>query len=179
MSDGIRKKNWIFCVCPLCPCQLSVCGKLSLCYHWSVFLLFSIAESLWGPSSGDTPGQTFTFTLGQSCSFFHSNMENTWECLWSDHALIKWHSSGPLIRHSRKPPGMLGTAEDVQPVGLWGDESTEHLRRGMASVISLSPSSQLSSHRCSVMVPAQDTWAPGTVLSYRPDPSLFALFSSG
>lgn len=87
--------------------------------------------------SADTPGQSFTFTLGQSCSFFLSNGENTSECLWSDHALIKWHSSGPLIRHSRKLPGMLGTAEDVQPVELWGDEGTEHLRKGMANVICL------------------------------------------
>lgn len=54
---------------------------------------------------------------------------------------------------------MLGAAEEVQPVGLWGDEGTEHLGKGMSSVISLSlfPSSHLSSHRCSAMVMAKGT----------------------
>lgn len=126
-------------VCVLCVLASSVCAEScssvitgrSFCF----FLLLKACED--SPSAG-TLGPSFTFTPGQSCSFFHSNMENTSECLWSDHALIKLHSHGPLMSHSRKPPGVLGTAEDVQPVGLWGDEGTEHLGKGMASVISLS-----------------------------------------
>lgn len=47
---------------------------------------------------------------------------------------------------------MLGTAEDVQPVGLWGNEGTEQLRKGMVSVISVSLS------------PAPPSWAATDVL---------------
>lgn len=135
LGKKIESSVYVLCVLASSVCVES-CPSVIIAVSFCFFPLLKAWEDF---PSADTPGQSFTFTLGQRCSFFHSNMENTSEFLWSDHALIKWHSSGPLIRHFRKPPGMLGTAEDVQPVELWGNEGTEQLRKGMVSVISLSP----------------------------------------
>lgn len=180
MSDGIRKKYWILCVCPLCPCQLSVYRKLFLCYHWSVFLLFSIAESLWGLSFFRPTRSVFYLYTGAELQLFplkygkYIRVSVIRSC--SNQVAFFW----PLDQTLQESPRDAGNS--------WGCAGSEVMEgwRHWAPLeengkwhLSLSPSSQLSSHRCSVMVTAQDTWAPGTGLSYRPDPSLFALFSSG
>lgn len=103
MSDEIRKKkNWILCVCPLCPCQLSVCRKLSLRYRSSVFLLSGFVEclrglancrhtrSIWLPLRwGRVAGSAFSVQIRK----IHQT-----GCPWSDHAvtLTKLYSGSPL-----------------------------------------------------------------------------------
>lgn len=180
MSDEIRKKNWILCVCPLCPCQLSVCGKLFLCYHWSVFLLFSVAESLWGLSFCRHTGSIFYLYTGAELQLFplkygkYIRVSVIRPC--SNQVAFSWPLNEPL----QETPGGAGNSWGCASSGVMGGWRHWAPREGNGKChLPLSLPSQLSSHRCSAMVMAQGTWAPGTVHSYRLDPSLFALFSSG
>lgn len=104
MSDEIRKKKKSnrLCACPLCPCQLSVCRKLSLRYRCSVFLPSGFAESLRGLANcrhtrsiwlplrwGRVAGAAFSSQIRK----IHQT-----ECPWLDHfmTLTKLYSHGPL-----------------------------------------------------------------------------------
>lgn len=51
---------------------------------------------------------------------------------------LGWLVSGcsEVVSHPRTPLGLLGTPGDMQLVESGWDESTEHLRKGMANVIS-------------------------------------------
>lgn len=180
MSDEIRKKNWILCVCPLCPCQLSVCGKLSLCYHCCVFLLFSTAESLGGLSFCRHTRSIFYLYTGAEMQLFpfkygkYIRVSVIRSC--SNQVTFFWSLNQTLQETPRDAGNSWGCAAS----GVMGEWRHWAAQEGNGKChLSLSCSSQLGSHRCSVMVTAQGTWAPGTVQSYRLDPSLFALFSSG
>lgn len=180
MSDEIRKKkNWILCVCSLCPCQLSVCRKLSLRYHCSVFLaLLKAGTDLLIADTQDQFGYLYARAELQAM-LFHSDKENTSDRLsvirpWRDsnRAVFLWSFIFfGLNSEAQHPPGWAGrwagawrwSVTPGTPWGCWRQLGTcSWWGYGRIKALSTSEMSSLPpSLPLSLLLAEQHTDAPG------------------